>query len=237
MTAVRRPPASHSGVIFDLDDTLYPHEAFVSSGFEALARHAEDRHGVPAAQALRTLGTARRDGFRGRELQVLCERHGLPEELLIPFRNVVRAHRPRLLLPDASSAALIRMRGDGFRMVILTNGMPSIQRAKVAALGVRALVHHVVYAEEHYRGGKPAPGPFREALRRLGVPARRTICVGDDPANDIGGARRLGMRTIRLRTAHAVVPPGPDADAVIDDLRDVARTARRLLEGAACDAA
>jgi putative hydrolase of the HAD superfamily len=229
--------AGTRGVIFDLDDTLYAHETFVHSGFEALAHHVEARHGIPAGQALETLRRARREGPRGRELQVLCEVHGLPGALVPQLRNVIRAHTPRLRLPAESLSALARLRADGWRLVVLTNGRPSIQRAKVAALGLPALVHHVVYADEHSRGGKPAPRPFREALCRLGVSADNCVCVGDDPVNDIVGARRLGIRTVRIHQAGGALPLAPDADAVVSDMIDVPATLLAVLAAGACNAA
>ncbi len=42
---------------------------------------------------------------------------------------------------------------------------------------------------------KPAPHIFELALERLGVPAERTVHVGDDPADE-AGARAAGMRFI-----------------------------------------
>ena len=66
------------------------------------------------------------------------------------------------------------LRSAGWRTALLTNGDPSVQAGKVRALGLEALVDHVVYASEHAPGGKPAREPFVEVLRRLQVgPARR----------------------------------------------------------------
>jgi putative hydrolase of the HAD superfamily len=138
-------------------------------------------------------------------------------------------------LPHASVSALTTLKLDGWRLVVLTNGLPSVQRAKVRALGVAGLVDSVVYAEEHASGGKPAVTVFVEALRRIGVPARRAICVGDDPVRDIAGARQLGIRTVHLRTA--AMMPDPQADAVLSSLDTLPAVARELLEGAESDAA
>lgn len=58
--------------------------------------------------------------------------------------------------------------------------------------------------------GKPGPIMFRTALAGLSadlggrVPARSVAMVGDDPAQDIAGARRLGMRGILVLTGKTI---------------------------------
>jgi len=225
------------GLIVDLDDTLYPHEHWVQSGLMAVARHLEDAHGISAMDAFATMSAARRDGERGRELQALCARYALSPDLVPALLNVYRDHPPVLRLPRASAVALSTLRAAQWRLVILTNGLPSMQRAKVAALGLQALVDSVVYADEHAEGGKPSPAVFREALRRLGVSTRQCVCAGDDPARDIAGARRLGISTIRIATATATVEPDADADAVIESIDKLPAVASYLLDAVKTDAA
>ena len=82
-------------------------------------------------------------------------------------------------------------------VAIVTNGLPSVQRLKVQALGLESPVDTVVYASEHGTGaGKPDREPFREALRRLGSRPSQAIFVGDNPDTDIAGASLCGLRTI-----------------------------------------
>lgn len=64
--------------------------------------------------------------------------------------------------------------------------------------------------------GKPEPGIFHLALKRLGTPAPRTAVVGDRPETDILGGQRAGLRTIAVLTGagtaedFAALQPGPD---------------------------
>ncbi len=78
---------------------------------------------------------------------------------------------------------------------------------------------------------KPDAGIFMIALRELGVAPRDAAMVGDSPDKDLAPARRLGMRTVWLRTvaqARSIEDeaddPEPPADYVIDaiaQLRDL----------------
>lgn len=47
--------------------------------------------------------------------------------------------------------------------------------------------------------GKPEPALFEAGLKLLGLPRRAVLMVGDNPATDGEGARRLGLRYFELR--------------------------------------
>jgi putative hydrolase of the HAD superfamily len=216
-------------IVFDLDDTLYPHERFVHSGFATVACYVATVWGIPVDAALATLHRARQGAARGTELQALCRAHGLPARSVSELIAMHRHHAPSLSLDAAARMTLVRLRQDGWGLGILTNGQPSVQAAKVAALGLGGLIDHVVYAHEHAPDGKPAVACFAEVLRVLAVDAADAVFVGDDPVRDIGGARRAGLRTIRT-IEHAARAIRSDADAIVTRIADVPAVAAFLLE-------
>lgn len=69
--------------------------------------------------------------------------------------------------------------------------------------------------------GKPAPAFFETALAELGVAAADAVLIGDDLADDIGGAQSAGIAGILVRTGkfrpedeqHATIRP----QRVVDD--------------------
>ena len=225
------------GLILDLDDTLYPRERFVRSGFAAVANDLQRRHGLPAGAVFKTLSRAFIDGRTGREFQAVCDAFDLSQRELPYMLRVFRAHRPSLWLPHESAETLRRLRTDGWSLAILTNGLPSVQAAKIEALALAPMVDQVIYAEAIVRGGKPARAAFLEALSRLDLPADRCVVVGDDPVNDVAGARNAGLRTVRLAQPHVVAGPGPDADIVIHRIEQLPRVAPALVDRVTLDAA
>jgi ribonucleotide monophosphatase NagD (HAD superfamily) len=48
--------------------------------------------------------------------------------------------------------------------------------------------------------GKPSPAYFEAALEALDADPELTWMVGDDLEADIGGAQRMGMKTVLVRT-------------------------------------
>lgn len=219
-------------LVFDLDDTLYPYRQFVSSGFRAVAREVERAHGVPAPLALRTLWRARRTGGRGREVQYLCRALSLPASLVPTLVTLVREHIPTLCLPGRSRRLLQSLR-PGWRLGILTNGSPTIQARKIAALGVGSLVDAVVFACACGDGrGKPASDGYHAVLDRLDTPAGSAVFVGDNGPADITGAANVGMKTIHLLRGQRRVEGSRStagSDASVTTLLKVPETADRLV--------
>jgi putative hydrolase of the HAD superfamily len=215
------------GLIFDLDDTLYPRERFVRSGFAAVARHVAGRFGVPVSQAMTILLRERSMGRTG-ELQTLCASLELPAEIVPDLLDLFRTHVPDLWLYHDAEAVLRQLRADGWRLAILTNGLPHVQAAKIRVLGLRPLIDHIVFAAEYAADGKPHPDCFAEVLRRFRLPASSAVMVGDDRQRDILGARACGLHTIEL--ARGGGNPASPADLVLGFLSHVPAAAVSLIE-------
>ncbi len=218
-------------VIFDLDDTLYPLRRFVRSGFAACASFLERSHGVDRGVALRVLISASRGPARGRELQACAAHFGLPESIVPELIELIRRHQPSLRLPPPSKRALEAL-GTSWRIGVVTNGLPATQARKIRALRLPCLVDVVVYANDVGDGtGKPEPEPFLEAARQLGVPASRSIFVGNDLRCDIEGAARVGMRTVHVsrQPDRCASPISSRPDATVTSLWQVPALVDRLL--------
>jgi putative hydrolase of the HAD superfamily len=222
---------SRGAVLFDLDDTLYPWRRFALSGFAAVAREVEARAGIARREVFAALRAAWRTDNRGAELQACAARFDLPVSTVDDLIELIRNHEPRLRLPRSARHALTALRPD-WHLGIVTNGPPPGQRRKVAALGLETLVDTVVYACEHGSGaGKPEPDGFEQALRTLGVAAEQSVFVGNDENCDIGGAARLGMKTILVDTYVVFAATCHDirADAVVSSLAEVPAAVASLL--------
>jgi len=216
-------------VIFDLDDTLYPERRFALSGFAAVAREVERRYSIPADDVFRVLKDTLVTRLRHIALQMIGEAFDLPPVSVLELRDVFRAHVPNLKLPRESRSVLRELR-PSWRIGILTNGIARVQANKIAALGLAPEVDAIVLAEETGTN-KPRPGAFHAVLGRLGVDAAEAIFVGDDPWCDMFGARRVGLKTIRVRRGAHAGATGPfanDADRTVFRIGEVPSCVRSL---------
>jgi putative hydrolase of the HAD superfamily len=185
-------------VVFDLDDTLYRIRRFTIAGYAATSELIARQVGLARAQVFCRLQRLYRSGRAAQAYQELAIEHGLGPEEAAAWLVAHRAHRRRLRLPVTSVRVLDAMRREGWRVGLLTNGIPVIQHAKIAALDLAGRVDAIVVADEHVAGGKPAAEVFGLVLERLATPPSRAVMVGDDPRTDIAGGRAAGLRTIRV---------------------------------------
>lgn len=103
--------------------------------------------------------------------------------------------RKRPYVYEETFAVLDKLK-DNYKLLLLTNGSPDLQREKLA--GVPAIVpyfDHIVISGE-FGKGKPSADIFRHALERLGIKPEHGIMVGDKLTTDILGANTIGMTSV-----------------------------------------
>jgi HAD superfamily hydrolase (TIGR01458 family) len=73
--------------------------------------------------------------------------------------------------------------------------------------------------------GKPTAAYFESALAELDATPSESVMVGDDVEADIGGAKRIGMRGVLVRTGKfrpaALAEADPQPDAVLDSIAEL----------------
>src|SRR5690242_8172030 len=119
-----------SAILLDLDDTLYEEASYMRSGFASVAARIADIAGyAPAAVLEVLLATERRDG-RGRVFDTALAAFGVAAEpaLVQDLVSLYRAHRPRIALAPGARELLARLRRQGRRTAIVTDGLPMMQR-------------------------------------------------------------------------------------------------------------
>lgn len=210
--------------VFDVGETLVDETRI-------FARWA-DRFGIPHMAFFGTIGGVLAsggtitEGFRllvpGFDLQTESSRwraedpHGEREHF-----------NERDLYPDVRPA-FAEMRAAGLPLLIAGNQPPEAGPALQAMdLGVAG-----IGISDDWGVGKPHPSFFDRVLALAdgvlpGVAPEEVLYVGDRTDNDVLPARRAGMRAVLLRRGlfgyrHAAAPEAAEADAVLDDLHQLA---------------
>ena len=187
-------------VIFDLDDTLYPERKYVISGLAAVARWAEHRFGISAAQSNCELRLLYNQGARGNIFDRWLVRRELKPELFVgEMVDAYRSHRP-CLQPYVGTLGLLSMLRRFVHVGLVSDGYLQVQQNKLAGLGIAAQFDAVVFSDALGRDAwKPSPKPFLAVCQQLQTACEAAVYVGDNPRKDFLGARRAGMTSIRLR--------------------------------------
>ena len=189
--------AHPKAVLFDLDDTLVE-----SYGARLIAlREALSNAGITSPSAEQVLQA--HDGKPSRPIvNKIGTDHGVKSDLFAEYLQSVYRTPPGVIsLYPGIKSALEGLYARGTKLGVITSKMRSTQIAgayvgasrDLAELGISSLFK-VVVGFEDTTNHKPHPEPVQLALRKLSVPPKDSILVGDAPA-DIEAGRAAGCRT------------------------------------------
>jgi putative hydrolase of the HAD superfamily len=138
----------------------------------------------------------------------------------IAYEDAVRAEaRP---IPHGREV-VATLKADGYRLGLISNTMFG-SRAHINDLerfGLAGFFDTMLFSADHNKW-KPRPDPFLHVMAELNVTPSEAVFVGDDPASDVVGGQRVGMKTIYFPSSQRF--PSPDgvvSDGRINDLLEL----------------
>ena len=217
-------------ICFELDGTLCTapesdatalETAFERAGVEKLwdVSDYRDRYGTHlesgADAEIRRENSASVSDLRRRRFGELAVEAGRDRETGWTVADEYEAIRDRELVdPVPGAADVLETLADDYdyRLGVVTNGAPELQRAKLEAAGLDGYVETVVCGG-YQTPAKPAAEPFAVALETLDASVDRAVHVGSALSTDVAGARAAGLRSVWVPDAEAV-PERSDPDPV-----------------------
>ena len=189
-------------LIFDLDETLYPEESYVKSGYKAVAaRLYEDKVlALSERQIYLSLEKSLKCGDRFRAFQnLLISQNCFSKALLRQMIKWYRSHVPNIsCYQDVLDVWPMLAQ---FRKYIVTDGNALVQEIKVRALEVDNLVDKVFVTHRYGLGAsKPNLKCFDLIRIRERCAWEEMVYVGDDPSKDFVNLNAMGATTVRVRT-------------------------------------
>lgn len=188
-------------VLFDVDNVLYnsSHQVEMArrAAIEAMVRAGLD---MPVEEGFRKLEeTVGKYGSNfNKHYDMLVGNR--PDKFKIVASGIVAYHdtKKTYLKPYGDTIpTLVRLRNEGYKTGVVTDGLSVKQWEKLIRLGVQDLFDAVVVSED---AGveKPEEEIFEKACRELGVAAEDCVYVGDRLDTDVAGANKAGMTSVRL---------------------------------------
>lgn len=192
-------------IIFDLDDTLYLEQDYVLSGFQAVAEHLAKHFELGQKTCYQFLAAhftkQGRDKIFNHLYQAFFQQlsHKSEANYIQELVTVYRQHQPKITIEAWVYKELEELKSKGIKLGLLTDGLPLMQKNKVAALMLENHFDQIVYSWE-INCPKPSLDGVNYLLTKLESSNKTTLMVGDNPTHDIEPAIAMAMPSFRLLT-------------------------------------
>lgn len=230
-------------ILFDTDNTLYAYDPAHSAAQAAVRDKVVSTFSVPAADFDRAFSEARAEiknrlqhtassHSRLLYLQRMLEIMGLGSQVLLALdleQTYWRTFLSNAILFDDVKELLDDIRLLGIPTAIVTDLTAQIQFRKVVYFGLDHYFDYIVTSEEA-GFDKPHAAPFQLALEKTRPKGNCIWMIGDNPVNDIGGAREK-INAVTLQKLHKGVVQGTAncvPDATFEDFIEVRKLLVRL---------
>lgn len=234
-------------VCFDMDNTLVDGYGATASSWAIVCNEEGVRLGVDPDDLLKKFraetrefwrdeGAAeswrvRLDDARALVIERVLQRDGLDHTRAHHISHrYAELHREQLSLYDDALETLSRLRDDGYRLALITNGPALLQRDKIDRFGLEPYFD-VLVIEGEFGCGKPHREVFDHALAVVGARAEEAWHIGDNLYADIGGAKGAGLSAAWIHRGHSTraehiedIPGAAHPDATIEHLAEVRET-------------
>ena len=188
-------------VIFDLDNSLFDEKKFIIAAYRNIAEYLAklcDQSKKELFEKLFSMFLTKTSMYP-RLFDDFIEEIGLKQEVLSELIKIYASTKVDLKPYPGAENILQNLKSQGIKLCLVTNGNIETQKNKIRQLGLTKYFDSIIYARKMGKGKeKPNPKVYSKALHLLFAKSEETFCVGDNPYTDFLGAKKLGIRTIRL---------------------------------------
>ncbi len=212
-----------STLLFDLDDTLYPHDNGVWRAISGrISAYMQQRIGLSSAETRRLRSRYARS-FGTTLTGLMADYEVDPADYLgfvhdIPLDSYIQ--------PDEELRSMLSALPQ--TKAVFTNASRAHAERALELLGVADLIDHLIAIETLDLVNKPELAAYTRALGYLGRPEPDTCLLADDRAMNLTPASKLGMTTVLVdRDGYT----GDGVDYAIARIHDLPRTVPKLWDG------
>lgn len=213
-------------IVFDLDDTLYPENEYVLSGFETVANVIEKKYNICAAKN-KLIKLYQQDIKNVYNRLLESENIVYSDEDIKRLVDTYRENKPASLKTYSGVDEMLKaLKMRGYLLGIITDGRERQQNAKLDALNIRQYFDEIIISDslggEEFR--KPDERVFLLMAQRLGVKPGEMVYVGDNPLKDFAIYAKLPIKTIQIKKgiySNQAYKDNILPHAVVEDIRDI----------------
>lgn len=214
-------------VIFDLDDTLYPEEQFVKSGFWVVALELSKWTNEPPSKIFSSLERIQRLSSKMVFDRILKEYGIYSSKNVEKLVEIYRAHEPNLTLYEDAEKTIRTLKKRGKKLGLISDGYYYVQKRKVEVLGLESLFDIIVLTDQWGKKyWKPHPRAFKVILENISVKPSESVYVGDNLQKDFLASRKMGIYSIHIKRPSGIykneIPPlGGEANIEVKTLEEI----------------
>lgn len=229
--------------LFDTDNTLYPYDPAHLAAQSAVRKKVTETFSISKDDFEKAFNEARTQVKKRLKhtasshsrllyLQRMLEIMGLGSQVLLTLdfeQTYWRTFLSNAVLFDGVKELLEDIRLLGIPTAIVTDLTAQIQFRKVVYFGLDHYFDYIVTSEEA-GFDKPHEAPFHIALEKMRPKGDCIWMIGDNPVNDIRGARER-INAVTLQKIHAGVEVGTDIntpDVIFNDFGELRAMLARL---------
>lgn len=205
-------------VLFDMDGLMIDSESLQSQSFEAVLREYGKSPVYNDQGIIQTVGISARDNWA-----LLRERYGVQEEIDVLIKKKRNVYAALLQGSVAPMPGLMDLLGDikdkPTKKAIVSSSARQHIDIVVTTLAISDCFDSLVSGEEVSQG-KPSPGVFLEAAKRLQVRPEGCVVLEDAP-NGVEAAKTAGMKVIVVPNQFTINNFFERADEIVSSLRQL----------------
>jgi len=185
-------------VVFDLDNTLFDSEQYFSGAFKSISEYLAKKcrsNQSDIHDKLMKLWNEKTSMYP-HLFEELLNSLGLENEL----ENIIKIFNEydgKLKPYQDVIPTLKELKKRNYKLGIVTDGNVERQKRKIKSLGFADFFDIIVFTKE-LNNPKPSEIPFQEVINKLEVSPQKSFYVGDNPLIDFEGAKKVGLKTIRI---------------------------------------
>ncbi len=219
-------------ILFDTDNTLYEYEPAHKAGMQAIESKVTRSFSITESDFKKAFNQARTEVKKRLEgtasshsrllyMQRMLELMGLGSQTLWTLdleQTYWRTFLSNAQLFSGVKELLLEIKRLGIPTAIITDLTAQIQFRKIVYFGLDNDFDYIVTSEESLYD-KPHPAPFEICMEKILPKGKNIWMIGDNPINDIQGAKSA-IGAITLQKIHTGVVPG-DADLLFESFESL----------------
>lgn len=177
-------------IVFDLDDTLFYEQDFLTSAYREIADFVSENNAESVHQKMLELYHQKQDAFA-----YVAAQYNVSKDDLI---TMYRSHFPSVSLRAGVLGILENLAGKDIKMGLLTDGRTLTQNHKIDALNIRHFFDKIIISEE-FGSEKPNLANYKIFEK----PGYDYYYVADNPKKDFVAPNTLGWKTLMITDEEA----------------------------------